>query len=88
MKRLLTPFFVCLALFLLTNILSYFWRSDGYGIYKVDDGFKAVGFPFLCYVEGGMSWRRDVYAPAIFQNAALAVGASVFGAWLYSKLRA
>jgi hypothetical protein len=88
MKRLLLPFFVCFGFFLLVNILSYFWRSDGYGIYRVDDGFKAVGFPFLCYLEGGIAWRRDLYAMAVFQNAALAVGLSAFGAWFYSKLRA
>lgn len=82
------PFFVCFGFFLFANILSYFLRSDGHGIYEVHDGFKAFGFPSLCYMEGGIAWRRNVYYLAILQNAALALSVSAFGAWLYSKLRA
>ena len=87
MKKFLTPFSVCLGLFLIANILSYFVRSSGHGLQKVNDGIKAVGFPFMAYEEGGFSYRRNFFVLAFVANTALALCISAGVAWNFLSRR-
>jgi hypothetical protein len=66
----------CIA-FLVINGISYFVRSDGYGVRKVEDGIVQVGFPFLIFEEGGFAYRRRFSLQAVFGNL-LVTTATVF----------
>jgi apolipoprotein N-acyltransferase len=57
----------CIA-FLVINGISYFVRSDGYGVTKWEDGIVQVGFPFLIFEEGGFDYRRHFSLQAVFGN--------------------
>ena len=88
MKTLLTPFLASFGIFLLANLASYFWRSDGHGVQNGYDGVNAIGFPFLFYEEGGMVWRRYFHLVPCLKDLAIALSASAWVAWLLSRRRA
>ena len=67
----------CVA-FLVINGISYFVRSDGYGVTKVEDGIVQVGFPFLIFEEGGFAYRRHFSLQAVFGNLMAATATVLF----------
>jgi hypothetical protein len=86
--RFLAGFTTCLAFFLILNLLSYFLRSDMFGMLGWQDSIKRVGFPFLFFEEGGFAYRQHFDLAKLLLNASVGVLLSIGGALVWTKLSA
>lgn len=86
--RFLSGFATCIAFFLILNLLSYFLRSDMFGMPGGHDTIKRVGFPFLFYEEGGFAYRHYFGWEKLILDGAIGVLMSVVGALVWTKLSA
>jgi hypothetical protein len=68
MKRILLWILATFLLLAVASVISYFLRSDGYGLLEVNDGLIRVGFPFLMFQEGGYGFRREFFWGAALCN--------------------
>jgi hypothetical protein len=74
----LKVFAIVLLIGCVVNGISYFLRSDGYGLQRVADGLVRWGVPFLVLDKGGVDGRDRFYWKALAANALCAVGLAIF----------
>jgi hypothetical protein len=67
-RRLFSLAIASLLLFVTVNGISYFVRSDGYGLLDVNDGIVRIGYPFLMCEHGGFVRREFFSLSAAFGN--------------------
>ena len=83
MKRFIKGFLIVLLAFGITNVISYYVRSDKP---EGDDGIRGVGFPFLVWEEGGFAYRNHFSHAALWGDIAVAVCASAAAGVLVWRL--
>ena len=72
-KPLIVPGLVSVSLSLGSSMVSYFLRSDGFGMPGIQDGIIRVGCPFLMVEVGGFSHREHLSLSAALGNLLVAV---------------
>jgi hypothetical protein len=61
----------------MVNGVSYFLRSDGYGLVEVNDGIVRFGWPFIMSESGGVSYYSRVSILALVGNVFVAGGLTI-----------
>ena len=70
MKRFAIVFLLVLLAFGVTNVISYYVRTDMPG---AADAIRRAGFPFLVWEEGGFAYRYHFSHAALWGNIAVAL---------------
>ncbi|MBN9689326.1 MAG: hypothetical protein J0M24_03725 [Verrucomicrobia bacterium] len=86
MKRLQPILGASLVVFVVACVVSYFFRSDGFGVPGVQDGIRRLGWPLVIWQQGGFAHRQTFSAVALLADLALGVVAGVLISRLYSRV--
>ena len=76
-KRLYLTTVSSLVIFFVASALSYFIRSDFFGMPGCNDCIRRVGFPWVIWEEGGVSHREIFSFSALLLDLALSAGVGV-----------
>jgi hypothetical protein len=75
-------------MFAIVSAISYFTRSDGYGLPGVQDGIIRAGYPFVIFESGGLSPHSSVLVMAAIEDLFVALCATAVASeiinWLTS----
>ena len=65
-------------LFIIANVISYFSRSDGFGVRGVQDGMIRIGVPYVMIEGGGFAHHETVSLRAALINLLIAATSTAF----------
>lgn len=86
MQRVQSVVAVSLAVFVVACTVSYFFRSDGFGVPGVQDGIRHLGWPLVIWEQGGFVYRHTVSVVALLADLGVSVVTGVLIAVLYTRV--